>query len=83
MKLIQNIRLVTLTLLIGLGALAPSTYARSNYCSAPEYRQFDFWVGPWEARDRDNKLLGYQLIQKIERDCILQEWWRPDLAYYR
>lgn len=50
--------------------------ANTNHCSAPEYRQFDFWVGAWEARDRDNRLLGYQLIEKIERDCVLQEWWR-------
>lgn len=45
-------------------------------CSSAEYRQFDFWIGNWEAYDRDGKLLGRTLIEKIEQGCVLQEWWR-------
>jgi hypothetical protein len=27
----------------------PAQASRQIYCSAPEYRQFDFWVGEWDA----------------------------------
>ena len=50
--------------------------AENASCSAPEYKQFDFWVGNWEAFDRNGKLLGHTLIEKIEQGCVLQEWWR-------
>ena len=31
--------------------------AENASCSAPEYKQFDFWVGNWEAFDRNGKLV--------------------------
>lgn len=70
-------QLIAAGLLLAAG-IAHST--ESSHCSAPEYRQFDFWVGNWEAFDRDGKLLGHTLIEKIEQGCVLQEWWRGNGA---
>lgn len=70
-------------LLIVFALLASVTTAHgaaNAACSTPEYKQFDFWVGNWEAFDRHGKLLGHTLIEKIEQGCVLQEWWRGNGA---
>jgi hypothetical protein len=45
------------------------------FCSAPEYRQFDFWLGDWDAFDQDNLSSAVARI-KVERildGCVLRE----------
>jgi len=38
----------------GIGAAAPSApAAEPSRCATPEYRQFDFWIGDWDAFDAD------------------------------
>ena len=44
-------------------------------CTAPEYRQFDFWVGMWDVFSPDGKLAGHNRIERIEGGCGLQENW--------
>lgn len=67
-------------LLITITLLAASVAQAAEPCGAPEYKQFDFWVGNWEAVDRNGKVLGHTLIEKIEQGCVLQEWWRGNGA---
>lgn len=41
-------------------------------CSAPEFRQFDFWVGTWDLTwDKDKK--GTNTITRVLGDCVIQE----------
>jgi hypothetical protein len=49
--------------------------AASGACSAPEYRQFDFWLGQWEVRTPDGKHAGTNSITRILGGCVLQEHW--------
>ena len=45
-------------------------------CSAPEYRQFDFWVGRWDARwtDAQGKTAqGTNRIEKALDGCVIVE----------
>jgi len=46
------------TLLAGVVALSTvrdaSAATRVTQCTAPEYRQLDFWLGDWDAYDADN-----------------------------
>lgn len=44
-------------------------------CTAPQYRQFDFWVGEWEVRSAANLLLGHNRISKRHGGCVVQEEW--------
>jgi hypothetical protein len=44
-------------------------------CSAPEHRQFDFWIGTWDVYAPDGKLAGHNRIERIEGGCGLQENW--------
>ena len=45
-------------------------------CTAPEYRQFDFWVGEWVVHNPKGQQVGTNRIEKIENGCGLQENWR-------
>ena len=44
-------------------------------CSAPEFRQFDFWLGDWEVRDPTGKKVGENRITAILGGCALLENW--------
>ncbi len=44
-------------------------------CTAPEYRQFDFWIGEWTVRNPDGKEVGRNHIQKRFNGCVLHESW--------
>jgi hypothetical protein len=43
-------------------------------CSAPESRQFDFWVGDWDVFTPDGKLAGTNRIEAVY-GCALHESW--------
>jgi hypothetical protein len=44
-------------------------------CSGPEYRQFDFWVGEWEAYNPKGQKAGDSKISFLLDSCtILEEW---------
>ena len=44
-------------------------------CSKPEYRQFDFWIGEWEAYGLNGKKAGDSRISLILDSCIILEEW--------
>lgn len=44
-------------------------------CSKPEYRQFDFWLGDWEAFAKNGQKAGDSRISLILDSCIILEEW--------
>ena len=44
-------------------------------CSRPEFRQFDFWVGEWEAFDLKGNKGGDSRISVILDSCVILEEW--------
>jgi hypothetical protein len=48
---------------------------RPDLCSAPEHRQFDFWIGDWRVTLPDGKHAGDNRIDKILDGCALHENW--------
>lgn len=63
------------------GAPAPPTRAEvaprtAQRCEAAEHRQFDFWVGSWEVRNPDGRVVGHNEIERIADGCGLLESWR-------
>lgn len=50
--------------------------AAKRPCTAPEFHQFDFWIGTWEVRTPDGKVAGTNRIEPILDGCVLQETWR-------
>jgi len=49
--------------------------AASRPCSAPEYRQFDFWIGDWEVT-AGGQTAGTNSIHRVHGGCALQENWQ-------
>ncbi len=52
-----------------------ATQAQKLPCSNPVYRQFDFWIGEWEAFGLDGKKAGDSKISLILDSCIIFEEW--------
>lgn len=47
-------------------------------CTAPEHRQFDFWVGYWDVYPTGkDKLVAHSLIEKLYDGCAIRENWLP------
>ena len=44
-------------------------------CSNPVYRQFDFWIGEWEAFGTNGQKAGDSKISLILDSCIILEEW--------
>jgi ketosteroid isomerase-like protein len=67
-------KLVTLFIFICL--LAPANAQKGRLpCSNPVYRQFDFWIGEWEAFGLNGKKAGDSRISLILDSCIIYEEW--------
>ena len=66
--------MVTLLLLF-LQTAAAGAPATASACAAAEFRQFDFWIGDWEVRSAQGKLLGANRITSILSGCALLEEW--------
>jgi len=49
--------------------------AQQKPCSDPVYRQFDFWLGEWEAFGTQGKKAGDSKISAILDSCIILEEW--------
>lgn len=44
-------------------------------CSGPEFRQFDFWIGDWEAFNLKGQKAGDSKISIILDSCVILEEW--------
>ncbi len=63
-----------LILLVSISLFMLKSFAQKP-CSQPEYRQFDFWLGEWEAFAVNGKKAGESRISLLLDSCsILEEW---------
>jgi hypothetical protein len=74
------VRSVAIAWAIGLSAsavaqTAPTPSAPPPNCNAPEYRQFDFWVGEWDVTTPDGKPAGRNVITRALNGCVVHEHW--------
>jgi hypothetical protein len=49
-------------------------------CDRPEFRQFDFWIGNWEAFGPKGKKAGDSKISIILDSCVILEEWTSAAA---
>src|SRR5580698_5001715 len=58
-------------------AFAPAALAESSTsasCAAPVYRQFEFWIGNWDAFDVGNPIkVAHARVDRILDGCVLRE----------
>ena len=55
---------------------------KSPCTSNPVYRQFDFWIGDWEAYGLNGKKAGDSKIELILDSCIVLENWKSAGSNY-
>jgi ketosteroid isomerase-like protein len=57
------------------GPISSARSAKPAPCSGPEYRQYDFWVGDWDAFDFDNPTtqVARTQVDRILDGCVLRE----------
>src|SRR5438045_2359496 len=48
----------------------------------PLYRQFDFWIGNWEAYALNGKKAGDSKIELILDSCVILENWKSSNGFY-
>lgn len=63
------------------GFASPLPMSAFAACDAPEYRQFDFWLGDWEVvggpgSPMQGRLQGHNRIERVAGGCALAEHWR-------
>lgn len=52
-----------------------------NPCKAsPEFRQFDFWIGEWDAKNAQGVTVGSSSIQLILGQCVIFENWSTPVS---
>ena len=68
---------ITIALLLGFGAGGAAAQASSpkSPCGAPEFHQFDFWIGDWDVADASGKAVGHNRIAVVHKGCALTEQW--------
>lgn len=77
---VQRAGLLSVVALFGIAGVAAAssssaTPAQPPSCSTPEYRQFDFWIGDWDAFDIDNPTtaVARTRVDRILDGCVLLE----------
>jgi hypothetical protein len=68
------------TLVFLAAASAPA--APPQACTAPEHRQFDFWIGKWDVFDaKSGARAGASQIELLYGACVIREnWSEPGFA---
>ena len=50
-------------------------------CSAPEHRQFDFWLGEWRVQTPNGALAGINRITREYDGCVIHERYSTGKGY--
>jgi tetratricopeptide (TPR) repeat protein len=45
-------------------------------CQAPEFHQFDFWIGDWTVQNPAGQKVGDNLVTREQDGCLLVEHWK-------
>jgi hypothetical protein len=74
-RVLRRAAFVAALLLLQRGQGAAQPAAKAAVCSKPEYHQFDFFVGDWDAFDFDkpNTLVARNRVDSILEGCVVLE----------
>src|SRR6266498_4873900 len=54
---------------------SPAAPMMSASCTAPQYRQFDFWLGDWDLVGAEDRKSAEDKVVQVLGGCALQENW--------
>jgi hypothetical protein len=69
-----------LALLIGSSGTAGAAPSAAP-CGTADHRAFDFWVGKWNVRTPDGKLVGTNRIEREYGGCVVHEHYDTNRGY--
>jgi len=76
-EIFMPVRLMVLSLLVGLACPRVAQSVPPNPCLAPEQKQLDFWVGDWDLTwpgDKQGDLdHGTNTIRRVLDSCVVEE----------
>jgi hypothetical protein len=74
----QRMLLLALVTIAAATLFAGPAMAGSPGCKAPQYRQFDFWLGSWKAYDNDGEgpYVARDDISAVLGGCVVLEQYR-------
>jgi hypothetical protein len=55
---------------------APTPTPAPPACVAPEFRQFDFWIGHWKVTNPQGVQVGTSEITRVSEGCAVREQWQ-------
>ena len=55
---------------------SPTPTALPPACVAPEFRQFDFWLGHWKVTNPKGIQVGTSEITRVSEGCAVREQWQ-------
>ncbi len=70
---------LALAVIAGAASPAPAgspSPAPTPACQAPEFRQFDFWLGNWKVFGAKGNQVGTSEISRVSEGCAVREQWR-------
>ena len=73
--LLCGILICQLCLIYDINAQTNSSESISQACNAPEFRQFDYWIGDWTVRNTRGDVVGSSSVSRISNGCALLEEW--------
>jgi len=54
--------------------MSTQQFRRPTFCSGPEYRQFDFWLGDWDTFEAGKvEVVARTRVDRILDGCVLRE----------
>jgi hypothetical protein len=76
----MRIKLGTIVIEVVVASMA--SVAAHAACEAPEYRNFDFWIGEWNVHTPEGKLAGTNRITREYDGCVLHERYTTPRGYH-
>jgi hypothetical protein len=67
--------------LLALSMTLPAMTFAAPPCDAPEFRQFDFWIGDWQVFKPDGTVAGMNRIEQEYGGCVLHERYQTASGY--
>jgi hypothetical protein len=72
----KMLAIVALTISASISPAAPPAP-----CSAPESRQFDFWLGDWQVHKPDGSFAGLNRVTREYGGCVVHEHYATGKGY--
>ena len=67
--------------LLALSMTSTATVFASPPCDAPQFREFDFWIGDWQVFKPDGTVAGTNRIEQEYGGCVLHEHYQTAKGY--